>query len=136
MKHLLLAAAAGLALSGCATREDRVDAHKNYPDVRTGNVDQTGKLDVRGWDAPGGPSEMGRPNTGSLPIYTVYDAQGNFVADSKSGTTDLAPGRYLVRLNAPGTDDANRTFWVNIESGKTTVVDAERIHEANRATAD
>jgi len=138
MKSFLLATvAAGVALCGCATTDqDRVDPHKNYPDVKMGNVEQTGTLSVRGIESPGGPSEVGRPHSGSLPMYTVYDDQGYFVMESKSGTADLAPGRYLVRLNNSSEDEANRTFWVNVESGKTTIVDADRIHEANRANAD
>jgi hypothetical protein len=139
MKRFLLATvAAGVALCGCATTDqDRVDPHKSYPDVKAGNVEPPGTLSVRGLpeSAANTPGYQKR-EPGTSTMYTVYDRDGNFVSDSRSGTTDLPPGRYLVRLNESTTDEANRTFWVDIESGKTTIVDADRIHEAQKANAE
>lgn len=139
MKSFLLATvAAGVALCGCATTDqDRVDPHKNYPDVKAGNVEQTGTLSVRNLsETAGNPPGYQKREPGTTSLYTVYDRDGNFVADSRSGTTDLPPGRYLVKLNEAAADDANRTFWVDIESGKTTIVDADRVREANKANAN
>jgi hypothetical protein len=139
MKSFFLATvAAGVALCGCATTDqDRVDPHKSYPDVKAGNVEPTGTLSIRNLSETGAnPAGYQKREPGTSTLYTVYDHDGNFVADARSVTTDLPPGRYLIRLNEAAADEANRTFWVDIESGKTTIVDADRIHEANKANAN
>ncbi|HLY09357.1 MAG TPA: hypothetical protein VKW04_08655 [Planctomycetota bacterium] len=124
----------GLGLAGCeAVPPDHVQVSGSYPDVRTGNASESGTLTI---DHPTFPGPQiggtGRMVPMTPPLYTVYDQNGDVVENARGKTISLAPGRYLIQLD--NEDPERAPFWVTIESGKTTVVDAQTIEPAQGRT--
>jgi hypothetical protein len=130
MKSLLLVmTAAGLALTGCHTvSPERIDPSVRYPDMKTGTADTRGTLYVEGVGTSN-PREQSEAGKSPLPtLFSVYDGNGNLVTASRTNDVDLRPGRYLVRPENVY-EDERTTFWVTIEPGKRTVVDALQANE-------
>jgi hypothetical protein len=132
MKCFLAIVGTGLLLAGCGAERDQVNPFNDYPDARTGNVPATGMLTVEGVANPGEPGGQGKYEPVVTSMYSIYDESGRFVKDSTAPTTSLAPGRYLIRVD---NDNFKPTpFWVTVESGKTTVVDARTIQTTDGKT--
>jgi hypothetical protein len=125
---LLMTTAITLAIMGCNTvAPDHIDASRSYPDLHTGDAVSTGTLYVEGI---GSALPHEQADVRKLPaptLYSVYDSHGNLVTAPRTNDVELPAGRYLVRPEYVDDDERN-PFWVTIEPGKRTVVDAEQIH--------
>jgi len=129
MKTLLLTtAAAALAILGCDTvAPEHIDTSRSYPDLHTGQAVSTGTLYVEGIGSTL-PHEQNDVRKLQAPtLYSVYDLDGNLVTAPRTNDVELPAGRYLVRPEYVDEDQRN-PFWVTIEPGKRTIVDAEQIH--------
>lgn len=125
--------AVALALAGCAeSTPDQVNPKGDYPDLKTGHVDQTGTLNVEGIaSGPYHTENPGRIGPMQSDLYSVYDSEGRYIMSSRKGSVELPAGRYLVRLY----DEDRSPFWVTIENGRTTNIDVNRIDDARPSTA-
>lgn len=129
MKTLLLTTtAAALAMMGCNTvSPEHVDTSRSYPDLHTGEAPSTGTLYVEGF---GSTLPHEQADVRKLPaptLYSVYDVNGNLVTAPRTNDVELPAGRYLVRPEYVDEDERN-PFWVTIEAGKRTFIDADQIH--------
>jgi len=129
MKTLLLTTtAAALAITGCDTvAPDHVDTSRSYPDLHTGQAVSTGTLYVDGIGSTL-PQEQNDVRKLQAPtLYSVYDVNGNLVTAPRTNDVELPAGRYLVRPEYVD-EDARNPFWVTIEPGKRTFIDADQLH--------
>jgi hypothetical protein len=129
MRNFWVAAvAAGLALAGCSSySEEQVNPSGKYPDARTGNAKENGTLNIMNADWPGPRiGGEGRNVPMPTPLASIYDQDGNFITNTRSTQTSLAPGRYLVRLEDEEGQNSS-PFWVTIEPGKATDIDARTV---------
>jgi hypothetical protein len=128
MKTLLLTtAAAALAILGCDTvAPEHIDNSKSYPDLHTGGAVSTGTLyvEVVGFVHPGEQADVRKIPASTL--YSVYDLNGNLVTAPRTNEVELPAGRYLVRPEYVDSDERN-PFWVTIEPGKRTTIDADQL---------
>ena len=129
MKTLLLTTtAAALAIMGCDTvSPEHIDNSKSYPDLHTGEAVSTGTLyvDVAGSTLPHEQNDVRKLPAPTL--YSVYDLNGNLVTAPRTNDVELPVGRYLVRPEYVDSDQHN-PFWVTIEAGKRTFIDADQLH--------
>lgn len=119
----------GALFSGCAgPSEERIDPASHRPDLGTGNVPPYGVLMViseRNANVREG--GQGEHEVSSNILFSVFDRNGRMMANSDTQEIRLPPGRYVVRTESE--QQKEEVFWVTIEAGKTTEVDARRFEE-------
>src|SRR6185295_5840850 len=127
---LLTTTAAALAMLGCDTvSPEHVDTSRIYPDLHTGEAVSTGTLYVDGLGSTL-PHEQNDVRKLQAPtLYSVYDLNGNLVTAPRTNDVELPAGRYLVRPEYVSDDERN-PFWVTIEPGKRTFIDADQVHSS------
>lgn len=117
------------ALAGCAANgvpESRI------PDVGTGNVEAEpmGTLVVRTQERwLGSRVDMQRAEH-EQETFNVRDEEGDILRAEVSDSVMLEPGRYLVEV--PRATDHARWFWVTVEAGEITEVDARKLRTEAR----
>lgn len=136
MKTIMVTLAA-LGLAGCMASPESINAKAQYPDAGTGESKfrEMGQLAVRTEADEIRFREAKEPNMQFHPSYVIYDQNGRrvkevrnrlYADDHELTRTDLAPGRYLVKLWHPMKGEAE-TFWVKVERDELTFVDADRV---------
>jgi PBP1b-binding outer membrane lipoprotein LpoB len=133
MSRFVSAGIAALLLAGCShAAPERLDPQQEYPDTGRPETSGAGQLTVYTEPYPDTPA--GRLYSG----YTLYDAQGVRIgyirnhtptdsADVTPTTVTLSAGRYLIRTDLP--PERPRIFWVTIDRGKETRLDAVTLTE-------
>lgn len=141
MKFILIATLTLTAAACQGAAPDRLPPNSPYPDAGTGMPRSQGSGELVVYTATYPSREASRggiPGPGSdawhvYSGYTVYSADGGRIgyiqnhpssasSDESPSTVLLAPGRYLIRTDLPA--EHPEIFWVTIEAGKETRVDA------------
>jgi hypothetical protein len=122
----------GAVIAGCAPAEERIDPNLHRPDIGTGNMPAYGSLTVSSTkQAAEKLAGQGEHEVMPEVFFSVYDSNGRMVANSGAEEIQLPPGRYLVRTEDD--QDKEKEFWVTVEAGKATEVDARRLGESKGA---
>lgn len=146
--RLPLIATLTLALAACSSAApERLSPTANWPDANKGAEPrtETGDLIIYTTSYPNREASRGYMSGKDQPVwhvysgYTVYGADGVRIgyiqnhtsypsSDEAPSTVLLAPGRYLIRTDLPS--DRPEIFWVTVEAGKETRVDAMNLPKA------
>jgi len=144
--HGLIAAALAGSLAACASAPDSdLDPSGPAPEVGSGSLhreqDPSGYLrvftPVLRVDQEGKPAQPECDSSFRVASgYSIYDPEGRRVfdvanhsplitADEEPSVVGLPPGTYLIVLNRPVGEA--RAFWVTVDSGRLSEVDATRL---------
>lgn len=141
MRFALIATLTLTAAACQSSAPDRIPADQSYPDAGKGSPQNTatGELVIYTTSYPNREASRAYMSGADQPAwrvysgYTVYGADGVRIgyirnhtsypsSDEAPSTVLLAPGRYLIRTDLPS--DRPEIFWVTVEAGKETRVDA------------